>query len=68
MAEQTLGVNMFTSPFQLTQSMHYDRYPAVAPTNPTLSAKGKVVIITGAGGGLGAVGDESFNDIHIRLI
>ena len=54
-AEQSLDVNMFTSPFQLTKSMPRDVYPAIAPTNPALSAKGKVVIITGAGGGLGAV-------------
>ena len=46
---------MFTSPFQLTKSMHRDLYPAIEPTNPALSAKGKVIIITGAGGGLGAV-------------
>ncbi|KAM0799895.1 hypothetical protein BDR22DRAFT_806664 [Usnea florida] len=54
MAEQTLDVNMFTSPFQLTKSLHRSLYPAVEPTNPALSAKGKVIIITGAGGGLGA--------------
>lgn len=50
-----VDVNMFTTPFQLTKSMHRDLYPAVDPSNPALSAKGKVVIITGAGGGLGAV-------------
>ena len=55
MAEQNIDVNMFTSPYQLTKSMHRDLYPAVEPTNPALSVKGKVVIITGAGGGLGAV-------------
>ena len=54
-ARQILDVNMFTSPYQLTKSMPRDVYPAIAPTNPALSAKGKVVIITGAGGGLGAV-------------
>ena len=48
-------INMFTAPFQLTKSMHRDVYPAVNPTNPALSAKDKVIIITGAGGGLGAV-------------
>ncbi|MDI1485926.1 MAG: hypothetical protein OHK93_004115 [Ramalina farinacea] len=53
-AEQAFDVNMFTSPYQLTKSMPRDIYPAIAPTNPALSAKGKVVIITGAGGGLGA--------------
>ena len=46
---------MFTTPFQLTKSMHRDVYPAVDPKNPALSAKNKIVIITGAGGGLGAV-------------
>ena len=46
---------MFTTPYQLTKSMHRDIYPAVDPRNPALSAKGKVVIVTGAGGGLGAV-------------
>jgi len=53
--EQEMDVNMFTSPFQLTKSMRRDLYPAVKPTNPVLSAKGKVVIITGAGGGRGNV-------------
>jgi FlaA1/EpsC-like NDP-sugar epimerase len=49
---------MFTTPFQLTKSMHRDVYPAVDPSNPELSAKGKVIIITGAGGGIGAVSPE----------
>ena len=55
MADQSFDVDMFTTPFQLTKSMHRDIYPAVEPTNPQLSAKGKTIIITGAGGGLGAV-------------
>ena len=50
-----MDVNMFTTPYQLTKSMHRDVYPPVDPSNPDLSAKGKVVIVTGAGGGLGAV-------------
>lgn len=53
--EGNLDVNMFTSPYQLTKSMQRDVYPAIDPTNPKLSAKGKVVLITGAGGGLGNV-------------
>ena len=48
-------VNMYTTPFQLTKSMHRDVYPAVDPSNPALSAIGKIIIITGAGGGVGAV-------------
>ncbi|KAL8923536.1 MAG: hypothetical protein Q9172_003072 [Xanthocarpia lactea] len=45
---------MYTLPFQLTKTLHRDLYPAVEPTDPTLSAKGKFIIITGAGGGLGS--------------
>ncbi|KAF2138915.1 uncharacterized protein K452DRAFT_254914 [Aplosporella prunicola CBS 121167] len=46
--------DMFTKPFQLTKAMRRDLYPAVDPHNPNLSAKGKVVIVTGAGGGIGS--------------
>ena len=66
MAEQNFDANMFTSPFQLTKSMHRDLYPAIEPTNPGLSAKGKVIIITGAGGGLGAVSFQSRIDNEVR--
>ena len=54
--EGPLDVNMFTSPYQLTKSMHRDVYPAIEPGNPALSVEGKIVMITGAGGGLGNVG------------
>ena len=53
--QQPLDVNMFTSPFQLTKSMHRDIHHAVEPSNPAISAKGKVLIVTGAGGGIGKV-------------
>ncbi|KAL5320073.1 hypothetical protein ACEPPN_013133 [Leptodophora sp. 'Broadleaf-Isolate-01'] len=53
MADQAPDPNTPTTPFMLTKSLHRDVYPAVDPTNPDLSAKGKVVIVTGAGGGLG---------------
>ena len=40
-----MDVNDFNSPCQLTKSIHWDLYPALDPTNPDLSASGKVVII-----------------------
>lgn len=43
----------FTRPFQLTKTMRRGLYPAIDPSKPELSAAGKVVIITGAGGGVG---------------
>jgi hypothetical protein len=55
MASQVPDPDMFTSPFQLTKGMHRDVYPAVDPSSPALSAKGKVVVITGASGGIGYV-------------
>jgi hypothetical protein len=47
--------NMMTAPFQLTKSMRRDVYPAVDPESPNLRVEGKVVVIAGAGGGLGYV-------------
>ncbi|KAF9693909.1 hypothetical protein EKO04_008165 [Ascochyta lentis] len=45
--------NAFTTPFQLTKKMRREIYPAIDPSNPTLSAAGKTVLITGATGGIG---------------
>ena len=53
--DQTIDPHAMTRPFQLTKTMHRDVYPAVSPTNPKLSAKGKIVIVTGAAGGMGYV-------------
>jgi hypothetical protein len=47
--------SMLTAPFMLTGAMHRDVYPTVDPRNPKLAVAGKVVVITGAGGGLGYV-------------
>ncbi|KAF2186553.1 NAD(P)-binding protein [Zopfia rhizophila CBS 207.26] len=49
----SIDPNMLTAPFQLTASMHRDIYSAVDPKSPALRVDGKVVLITGAGGGLG---------------
>lgn len=52
MADETLD---YTIPVQLTKTIRRDPYDAISPTNPELSAAGKVIIITGGGTGLGAV-------------
>ena len=36
-----------------TTVMHSDAYPAISPSNPALSAKGKVIVVTGGGSGVG---------------
>ncbi|KAK5995665.1 Short chain dehydrogenase citE [Cladobotryum mycophilum] len=37
-----------------TKVYRYDTYPAISPSRPELSTKGKSVVLTGAGGGIGA--------------
>lgn len=51
----TMDANAYTTPFQFTKSLRRDVYPAIDPQNPDLNAAGKVVLITGAGGGIGGV-------------
>ena len=36
-----------------TKTFHTEAYPAISPTRPELSTKGKVVFITGGGSGIG---------------
>ena len=50
-----MDANAYTAPFQFTKSLRRDVYPAIDPKNPDLNAAGKVVLITGAGGGIGGV-------------
>lgn len=45
-----------TIPFQLTKTIRRDPYGAISPDNKQNSAVGKVVLITGKGTVIGAVG------------
>ncbi|KAF9060510.1 short-chain dehydrogenase/reductase [Rhodocollybia butyracea] len=42
-----------SSPLTLTATHHKDTYPAISPTNPSLTQSGKTVLITGGGDGIG---------------
>lgn len=44
----------------LSVTVHHETYPAIDPRQPRLSAAGKSVIVTGAGGTIGAAIVESF--------
>lgn len=45
----------YTIPFQLTKTIRRDPYPAISYDKKELSAAGKIIVITGAGTGIGAV-------------
>lgn len=46
--------NAYTTPFMATKTPRREPYPAILPTNPANSQKGKIIIITGASAGIGA--------------
>lgn len=39
---------------KITEVFHHESYPSISPSRPELSTKGKSVILTGAGSGIGA--------------
>ena len=54
-----------------TAEWHNDTYPSIDPSKPALSAKGKTVIITGGGRGLGPEFAKAFakaDAAHIALL
>jgi FlaA1/EpsC-like NDP-sugar epimerase len=57
---QQIDPDQFTTPFMITKTKHRDPYPAILPSNPSNSQKGKIIIITGASGGIGAVRSSFF--------
>ncbi len=52
---QEIDPNKFSFPFLATKTLRRDPYPAILPSNPANSQKGKIIIITGGSSGIGAV-------------
>ena len=46
---------MYTRPFQLTEKIHRDVPEYLQPEQPQNSQKGRIIVITGGGTGIGAV-------------
>jgi hypothetical protein len=63
---QQVDPDQFTTPFMATQTKRRDPYPAVDPSNPSNSQKGRIIIITGASGGIGAVREPVTFTVNIR--
>ena len=63
---QQVDPDQFTGPFMATRTKRRDPYPAVDPSNPSNSQKGRIIIITGASGGIGAVGEPITFTVNIR--
>lgn len=49
-----VDTNAYTTPFLATAKSHRDPYPAISPSKSENSQKGKIVIVTGGGAGIGA--------------
>jgi NADPH:quinone reductase-like Zn-dependent oxidoreductase len=48
-------INSLTLSTQFTPTMHRAVYPAISPSNPSNSAAGKSILVTGASRGIGKV-------------
>lgn len=53
---ENLPVDYFTTTSAYTPHVFRDQYPSIDPSKPALSQSGKVIIITGASAGIGALG------------
>ena len=51
-----------------TPTYHHRSYPAIDPSRPELSAKGKVVVITGGGQGIGKATARAFTQANASAI
>lgn len=51
-----------------TKAVHHERYAAINPLKPTLSAKGKTVFVTGGGSSIGAAIVKAFAEAGVTHI
>ncbi|CAD6453063.1 70bb58a4-6ccd-4888-8a78-faf15ab313ed [Sclerotinia trifoliorum] len=61
---QELDPDTFTSPWNITETLHRDPYWAIDPKNPANVQNGKIIIITGASSGIGAAAAKVWAEAH----
>ncbi|APA13840.1 hypothetical protein sscle_11g086100 [Sclerotinia sclerotiorum 1980 UF-70] len=61
---QELDPDAFTTPWNITETLHRDPYWAIDPKNPANLQTGKIIIITGASSGIGAAAVKVWAEAH----
>ena len=51
-----------------TKKFHHEPYPAIDPTQPELSAEGRIVLVTGAGSGIGQATAVAFARAKAKVV
>ena len=62
--KNNIEIPKFTS---FTKTWHNKPYASISPSRPELSAKGKNVVVTGGGTGIGASGDQASLTVAVRV-
>lgn len=66
--EDSLTPEMFSTYPSFTPTYHHEQYPAIDPTQPALDCSKKIVLVTGAGGGIGKAIAIAFGKAHAEGI
>lgn len=66
--DNEIDYDAITWPAQLTKAVHRDMYPPLNPSQPSLSAEGKIVLVTGVTGGIGRAIAEAWTIARAKAV